>query len=83
MKQLGKLNPDKCSYLIFSRAKVDFVTRLSVNGKKLTRKLQLKFWGARLIKMLAAGRPTPKRLSNRTKPKTPSFSAGYALLVYM
>ena len=31
---LTKLNPAKCSYMILSRAKVDFVTRLRVGGAK-------------------------------------------------
>ena len=30
-----KLNPDKCNYIIFSRSKEHFVTRLTVNGSKI------------------------------------------------
>ena len=44
-ENLMKLNPDKCSYLIFSRAKVDFVTRLSVNGTKIDQKAATKILG--------------------------------------
>ena len=42
---LMKLNPDKCSYIIFSRAKVDFVTRLSVDGTKIYQKAATKLLG--------------------------------------
>ena len=34
-ENLMKLNEDKCNYMIFSRAKEDFVTRLTVNNTKL------------------------------------------------
>ena len=34
-ENLMKLNEDKCNYMIFSRAKEDFVTRLTVNNIKL------------------------------------------------
>ena len=37
-RNLTKLNPSKCSYMILSRAKVDFVTRLSVGGVKIDQK---------------------------------------------
>ena len=39
---LMKLNPEKCSYVLFSRAKVDFVTRLTINGTKITKNQQQK-----------------------------------------
>jgi hypothetical protein len=42
---LMKLNPEKCSYTIFSRAKVDFVTRLTVNGTKIDQKAVTKILG--------------------------------------
>ena len=37
------LNPEKSSYTIFSRSKEEFVTRLTVNGSKMTKNQQLKF----------------------------------------
>ena len=40
-----KLNPDKCNYMILSRAKNDFVTRLSVNGTKIDQKSATKILG--------------------------------------
>ena len=37
-ENLMKLNPDKSSYAILSRAKEDFVTRLTINGTKIAHK---------------------------------------------
>lgn len=42
---LAKLNPSKCSYMLLSRAKVDFVTRLSVGGTKIDQKSATKLLG--------------------------------------
>ena len=42
---LTKLNPDKCSYMILSRAKADFVTRLCVGGAKIDQKSATKILG--------------------------------------
>ena len=51
-QNLMKLNPEKSSYLVFSRTKQSFVTRLTVNGTKLTKKKQLKYLAAGSRKML-------------------------------
>ena len=42
---LTKLNPAKCSYMILSRAKEDFVTRLSVGGTKIDQRAATKILG--------------------------------------
>ena len=44
-QNLMKLNPDKCDYLILSRAQQDFVTRLTVNGSKIDQKEATKILG--------------------------------------
>ena len=44
-RNLAKLNPSKCSYMILSRAKADFVTRLSVGGAKIDQKSVTKLLG--------------------------------------
>ena len=36
-ENLVKLNEDKCNYMVFSRAKEDFATRLTINNCKLVR----------------------------------------------
>ena len=40
-----QLNPEKSNYLIFSRAKENFVTRLTVNGTKIDQKDATKILG--------------------------------------
>ena len=42
---LAKLNPAKCSYMLLSRAKVDFFTRLSAGGAKIDQKAATKILG--------------------------------------
>ena len=42
---LTKLNPEKCSYMILSRMKEDFVTRLSIGGLKIDQKSATKILG--------------------------------------
>ena len=44
-QNLMKLNPEKSNYLIFSRAKESFVTRLTVNGTKIDQKDATKILG--------------------------------------
>ena len=44
-QNLMKLNPEKCDYLILSRAQQDFVTRLTVNGLKIDQKETTKILG--------------------------------------
>ena len=44
-QNLMKLNPEKSSYTIFSRAKEDFVTRLTINGTKIDQKNVTKILG--------------------------------------
>jgi hypothetical protein len=39
------LNPEKCNYLMFSRSKEEFVTRLTVNGNKIDQKHTTKILG--------------------------------------
>ena len=40
-----KMNPTKCNYMIFTRSKSDFTTRLSVNNKNLERLNVIKLLG--------------------------------------
>ena len=44
-RNLAKRNPSKCSYMILSRAKTDFVTKLSVGGAEIDQKLVTKLLG--------------------------------------
>jgi hypothetical protein len=44
-QNLIKLNPEKSNYLLFSRAKESFVTRLTVNGTKIDQKEATKILG--------------------------------------
>ena len=44
-QNLMKLNPEKSNYQIFSRAKEDFVTRLTINGIKIDQKKVTKILG--------------------------------------
>ena len=44
-QNLMKLNPEKSNYLLFSRAKESFVTRLTVNGTKIDQKEASKILG--------------------------------------
>ena len=44
-QNLMKLNPEKSNYTIFSRAKEDFVTRLTINGTKIDQKNVTKILG--------------------------------------
>ena len=39
------LNPDKCSYMLFSRSKEQFITRLTVNSNKIDQKHVAKILG--------------------------------------
>ena len=73
-ENLAKLNEDKCNYMVFSRAKEDFATRLTVNNCKLDRIAVTKILGVWISEDLIWDRNTKEmcrraysRLSMLTK----------------
>ena len=55
-KNKMKLNPSKCKYMVFSRAKIDFSTRLQIDNELIERVPSMKILGTWISEDLSWGR---------------------------
>ena len=89
-ENLMKLNETKCNYMIFSRTKENFATRLNVNGKSLERVPVTKLLGVWISEDLSWSRNCQEicqraysRLSMITKLKYVGVSKKYLIDIYV